>query len=62
MKNKSFYKLCVAIINNYQNGIYDNIIEKNYPEYKLNKYQICTLENIFEKKIIEEVWDAVYFK
>ena len=37
-KKKTFYKLCASVCENFNNGFYKIIIEKNYKFYNLNIY------------------------
>ena len=39
-KSKSFYKICSTVAKNYENGHYLIIIEKSYPLYQLNLYDL----------------------
>ena len=60
-KSKSLFNICASIANIYENGIYDIIIEKNYKSYNLNKYDIYVVDTSLLKKIMEDVWDDIFY-
>jgi len=59
-KNKSFYKICATICDNKENGLYEIIIEKNYKQYNLYKYDLCIVNSELLKKVDEDVWNNIY--
>ena len=59
-KNKTFYKICATIGKINENGSYIIIIEKDYKNYDLYKYDMCFVNVGLLKEIQSEIWDEIY--
>lgn len=61
-KKNSFFKICASICENYNNGFYNIIIEKDYKIYDLEQYEICYVSSDLLKKVEENIWDEIYYE
>ena len=61
-KKTVFIKLCVSVCQIFENGFYNIIIEKNYENLGLEKYDICYVGSELFRKVDEEIWDEIYEK
>jgi len=59
-KKKTFCKLCATIWESFKNGFYNIIIERDYKEYGLYKFDICNLRKQLLIKIEENIWNKIY--
>ena len=59
-KKKTFIKLCVSICEVSGAGFYKIIIEKDYKNFNLKKYDICKVSNALLRKTDEDIWNQIY--
>ena len=44
----------------FNNDFYNIIIEKNYKNYDLKKFDICYVKSDLLKKVEEDIWNEIY--
>ena len=59
-KKKTFIKLCVSIYEVSESGFYKIIIEKDYKNLNLKRYDICKVSNALLRKTDEDIWNQIY--